>query len=352
MIHAAILRNEVDHDHDPWLTACDARSKEIKYDVINLSKGDWMEQVLAKDYDIYLTQAPCTTSYFKQMYDERVYILNTSLKKRIYPTLDEILIYENKRFISYWLEANKIPHPKTRIYYDKQEALEYIRTTKYPFVAKTTIGATGSGVKIIKTESEAKDYVKRAFSSKGIGRRWWPNTTKKDWIPRIKAKMKNFSASVKHYQTQRKQITGDAQKNFVLFQEYVNIKEEWRCVYIGGDYFGHKKERKGEFFSGGGGIVWHWPDETLLNLMKQIVDAGKFEATSFDILELEDGRYIANEIQAFFGYLHPEVQMFVDDVPGKYIYEKGKWKFVEGIYNRNNSYDLRVDHIIREFNKK
>jgi len=351
MFEVAILKNETNTDHQYWMLALDKKSELIKYDVIDLTKSDWLKQLQKKNYDILLTRAPGVTSYFKQLYDERVYIIHSQLKKNMYPSLDELFIYENKRLLSYWLAANKIPHPSTDVFYHKSEAMHFANTTRYPFVAKTSIGGSGSGVKIIKTKASAKKYIERAFSNKGIGRRWWPNFDKSDLGSRLKKRLLNLNESINHFKHKRHEVKSDFQKNFVIFQEFVEIVDEWRCVYIDGNYFGHKKEKRGELISGGGGIVWDYPDEKLLNFLKDVVTRGKLEATSLDVLVTNTGQFLINEIQAFFGFIHPDVQMKVDEKPGKFIFNKGKWEFVEGIFNSNNSYDLRVEHILEMLSK-
>lgn len=342
----AILKNETDEDHLGWITAIKNSKEDIKYDIIDITQNNWLEKIEAKKYDIYLTRPPGLTTYFKSLYDERLYILNYILKKRIYPTYDEIFIYENKKLLSYWLKAKKIPHPKTDVFYHKKEALEFINNTSYPFVAKTAIGASGSGVKIIKTKKQALDYIQSAFSTKGIKRRWGPNKLKKNYLERLKKRLKDIPETIAYFKKKRHAAISDSQKWFVIFQEFINIKSEWRCVYIGGDYFGHKKEKRGELISGGGGIVWDYPSEKLLNFMKNIVDKGNLLGSSMDILELEDNTYLVNEVQSFFGFLHPDYQMLVKGNPGKFIYKDNRWQFVEGIFNKNNSFDLRLKHII------
>ena len=39
---------------------------------------------------------------------------------------EEIIIYENKKVLNYWLEAKNLEHPPTNVFYHKKEALELL----------------------------------------------------------------------------------------------------------------------------------------------------------------------------------------------------------------------------------
>ena len=348
----AILKNENDEDHISWINAISNYNNIIDYDIIDLTLSNWLDKLQQKKYDIYLTRPPGQTSYFKQLYDERIYILKFVLNKQIYPTYEEIIIYENKKILNYWLGAKKLAHPSTKVFYHKKEAHEFVLSSNYPLVAKTAIGASGSGVKILKNNIEAKAYLDNAFSSKGIKRRWGPNFLKKNYLNRIKSRLKNLNKTFTYYKNKRHAAVIDSQKWFVIFQEYIDIAAEWRCVYIGGNYFAHKKKKCGDLISGGGGIVWDSPSIELLNFMKEIVLKGELLGSSMDILETTDGQFLISEIQSFFGYINPEYQMLVKGIPGKYIFRENNWEFVEGIFNSNNSYDLRISHVLEILQKK
>jgi len=106
-----ILANEDPDDHYYWIKSCEKYSDILQYEIINLTHNDWLNNILNSNADYLLTRPPGLTAPFKQLYDERIYIISEVLKFPIYPNLLEILIYENKKMLSYWLQANNIPHP-------------------------------------------------------------------------------------------------------------------------------------------------------------------------------------------------------------------------------------------------
>jgi glutathione synthase/RimK-type ligase-like ATP-grasp enzyme len=341
-----ILENGISQDHLSWVESCEKRNSEIEYSLLDLSRNDWLEQVLSQDADYYLTNVPSFTTSLKQMYDERLYIINKILNLPIYPSYEEFLIYENKRMLSYWLESNKVPHPRTWIFYNKKEAEYFSEYCKYPVVAKTTIGASGSGVKILKNKREVNKYLGDVFTRKGITRYWGINLRKGDWGKRVFNRLKNLPEFFNYMAKKRVMATIEPQKLHVIFQDYIKCDFEWRCVRIGDSYFGHKKlAKRGEKKSGTSEVSWDPPTFQLLDFIKTITEKGNFLSMAVDVFEPQPGKFYVNEMQCFWGSKNPH-QMLIDGNPGRYVFKKGAWVFEEGLYNTNNSYDLRLGHVI------
>jgi hypothetical protein len=342
----AILKNENDYDHAGWVRACECSKRPVKYRIIDITRHDWLEMATADEFDCYLARPPSATSHFKQLYDERMYVLYAILGRNIYPTYNEILIYENKRMLTYWLKANNVPHPKTWIFYDKREAMRFAEACDLPIVAKTSIGASGSGVKIIRGRQDLRDYVERAFSEKGIVRRWGPNLRRADLLKRFVRRLKNIPGSYRYFNDRYTTAHMSVHRWFVLFQKYIDCDFEWRAVRIGNSYFAHKKARKrGEMFSGTSEVSWDRPSMNLLDFVKGVCDKGGFFSQAIDIFEDKEDNFLVNELQCFFGSKNPH-QMLVDGKPGRYLYLNDQWTFDHGNYNTNDSFDLRLQHVI------
>ena len=75
----AILKNETDIDHLPWVESCQQKSERVDYDVIDIIENNWLEKIIGGNFDCILTRPPGRIAYFKQLYDERVYIINKVL---------------------------------------------------------------------------------------------------------------------------------------------------------------------------------------------------------------------------------------------------------------------------------
>ena len=346
----AILKNETEYDHLGWIQSCENSKYNVKYKVIDITKSDWLKNILKEDFDCFLARAPGSISYFKQLCDERLYVINNILKKKIYPTYEEILIYENKRMLAYWLAANNVPHAKTWIFYHKEEAIQFVKNCTFPLVAKTSIGAGGSGVIIFKKKEKVIQYIEKAFSDEGISRKWGPNFRKINLLKRLIKRLINIPETVKYFQKKHLCATIDPQRRFVIFQDYIKSDAEWRCVRIGDSFFAHKKNHTfGELMSGTSKVQWEKPSEELLNFVKNVTDKRNFLCQSIDLFEYRDGKLLVNEIQCFWGSRNPH-QMIINGVPGRYLNKNGKWLFEKGTFNTNNSFDLRIEHVISLLN--
>jgi glutathione synthase/RimK-type ligase-like ATP-grasp enzyme len=344
-INAIILSNEWDDDHNLWINACEEYKDKIEYRIVNLTDNSWLENVQIHKFDILLAKPGGISAPYKQLYDERIYILNKILDYSVYPSADEIFIYENKRFLSFWLKAKKIPHPRTDVFYDQKEALEFVNKQVFPLVGKANIGASGSGVSILNTRKEAINYLNQTFSGKGTPKRIGPNFNKGGIILRglkYLIKPSGLIKKLKLYKT----IGTNPQKGFVIFQEYISHDFEWRVVRIGDSFFAHKKIKVGEKASGSLLKEYENPPFALLDFVKEITDSNKFYSQAIDIFESERG-YLVNEMQCIFGQSDP-FQMLVNELPGRYLYLNNNWTFENGIFNTNECFNLRIAFILEK----
>lgn len=346
--HLAILRNESEIDHKPWIISCDKFGDYITYDIIDLTRNDWIEQILNKKYDYFLLKPAGRTSLFKQLYDERISIISEHLRFPVFPSFKETLIYENKRFLSYWLKSQNISHPATMVFYHKEEAKDYIRKNDKPIVAKINIGASGKGIQILKDEISKIQYIENAFS-KGVGSTVGPKLSKGRLIQRAWKKL-THPADLKDRLQTYKSMAADIQRGYCIFQEYVPHDFEWRAVRIGDSFFAHKKIKVKDKASGTLVKGYDNPPLKLFDFVKAITDKYGFYSQAVDIFENPDGQYLINEMQCIFGQSDP-YQMLVDNKPGRYVYRDYAWIFEEGDFASNQCYDLRVKYVLDQLNK-
>lgn len=330
------------HDHNGWIISCQ-KHKNIRWKVVELVAENWFELIQKEPFDLLLLRPPGRSSFFKQIYDDRVQHLSTLYADKIYPSLEQVKIYENKRYFSDWLLVNRIPHPKTSIFYAKEEALHFVNLTKsFPLVSKLNIGASGKGVTILKTKEEAVSEIDKLFGDgkKILGA---PNIRKGSLIKKMKKLLKNPRFLIDRM-SEYKQQSNELHKNYVIFQEFINHSFEWRCVVIGTSFFAHKKLVKSGKSSGSLLKDYDSPPLSLLNFVKELSVKHKIDSAAIDVFE-HGGEYLVNEIQCFFGQSDPH-QMFVDNKPGRYCFNDEEWVFEEGSFNDNECFDLRLKHAL------
>ena len=344
-MRVAILGNNEFDSTQRWVISC--RKREIQNDIIDLTKEDWFESATKYDYSLYLTRPPCKISKFIPLYLERVRILNAYLGKVFFPDIQEIEIYENKRYLSFFLTAHKIPSPRTWVFYYKEEAFEFVkRKENFPLVGKTNNGAAGSGVVFLKNKNSAEEYVLNAFSRKGIRRRFGPNRmtgSSKKWLLKAITAPSYARMKIKEYF----EISDDSQRGFVIFQEFIPHHFEWRVVKIGDSYFAHKKACVGLMASGTKEKIYDNPPVELFDFVKSLCEKHKFNTMAVDLFESDRG-FLVNEMQTIFGQ-SDAYQMLVDGKIGRYRYINQKWVFEEGDFNTNESYDLRLEVALKMF---
>lgn len=347
-MNIGILYNEDPESAKKWQMACEKANLSFK--MINLTSSDWLENILKEHFDFFLLRPPCSLMHYKNLYDERLYIISKILKFNTYPSYEESYIYENKKLLNYYLKANKIPHPQTWVFYSKVEALIFIDKTKYPIVAKTSIGASGSGVEIIKNKKQALKYIKQAFSKKGIKRRFGPNRvtgTPKKWLNKALQSPSYLTKKINEYLT----IYKHGERDFLIFQEYIAHDFEWRAVRIGNSYFAHKKIKFGDKASGSKGIEYVNPPISILDFTKELCEKHNFNFMAIDLFEDGKGGFLVNELQTIFGHVQKYI-LEVNGKQGRYQYINNQWVFEEGNFNTNESYDLRLKVAIDLFNSE
>lgn len=300
--------------HLPYVAAC--RDLGISYKVIDISGPDWLEEVEESGCDAFLVPPSGLTSIWKQMYDERLRVMALGLRKIVYPDYNSLWLYESKRRMHYWLKANDVPHPRTWIFYDFRQALDFVEESTLPIVYKSDFGSGSSGVKIFRDRAALRRHVKRCFK-KGY---------------------RGYTRSV-----------NDKEWGSVLLQEYLKDVKEWRMVRLGDSYFGHQKLKKNDFHSGSDRFAWINPPKKLLDFVLSVTEKGGFKSMNLDVFETCDGRYLVNELQTYFGWIRP-YQMVINGKAGRYLYDDitQKWVFDEGVYCQHGGCNLRLASLMSE----
>ena len=324
----------------PWIKSLQ-KYPDLVCDLIDISRNDWFEKSTTRKYDLFILRPPVTSNLYKQLFDERVEILAIFTRIPTYPTITETKIYENKKYLSYWLLAKGIPAPETRVFFQREDALKWLDNCELPIVAKTNIGASGKGVKIIKDKEEAVKYATRAFN-KGIRPYIGPNlktTSLWDKIVNIYHHKGLLGKRLRSYRATFKEP-----QRYLILQQYIPHEFEWRVVVIGDSYFAHKKIISGDKASGSLIKDYANPPLKLLNYIHLLCSEHNLSSVSLDLFENEDG-YLVNEIQTYFGQ-SDSFQMKVDGVIGRYQLVDSYWVFEPGDFTGNQCYDLRAEHLL------
>lgn len=301
----------------------------VDFIVLDLFSDDWIEQIKRSRVDGILVREKANIPEYKEMYNERLWVINKYLGIPIYPSWHELFLYENKRVYSYFFETHGIKTPGTHVFYSKRAASDYLQKNKPPFVFKTNGGSAGSGVTIIRSRSKAYRRVQSIF-----GR----------FNPRMAfghvafAKLGGFFPVPK---------LGMSQRHYVIIQEYIDIETEWRVIKIGETYAGYKRPL--EHGHGSCDLMeYGMPPEELLYLLKDISEKEGFDSLSLDVLVGKDHKYYVTEMQSLYGSFNP-YQCMVDGKPGRIVFQDDRFVFEEGDhFFQINSNVLRVKDFVNK----
>lgn len=247
---------------------------------------------------------------YKEMYNERLWVINQYLKIHIYPSWHELFLYENKRMYSYFFETHGVSTPSTHVFYSKDYAIEFCKKAQYPLVFKTNGGAGGSGVTIVRSNNKAKRMINSIFGRinprMALGHCHWVKYGRVVPVPKL----------------------GMSQRHYVIVQEYIDVEIEWRIIKLGDTYAGYKRPMEN-----GLGLCelleYGFPPKPLLHLIKEIAEENHFDSLSLDVLLGKDGKFYVTEMQSLFGCWTPH-QCEVNGIGGKIEFRENDFVFVEG----------------------
>ena len=241
---------------DLWIKYCKANN--ISYKLVNCYQSDIIQQIEdcdglmwhynQNDYKGFLCARQITTSL-------------EMAGKRVFPDSKTSWHFDDKVGQKYLLEAIKAPLVPSYIFYDKKEALKWCDSTSFPKVFKLRGGAGSENVKLVKTKSDGKKLVNKAFGSgfQLLGR----DDLLKENIWKFK-RDKTFASVlgvVKSFgrifvPTELERYLGK-NKGYIYFQDFIPDNHfDIRVYVMGNAAFGLKRlVRKNDFRASGSGLI-------------------------------------------------------------------------------------------------
>ena len=136
----------------------------VPYDVIRMADDKWLQAIKNRRYDVIFFRPFVLTSYGKRIYDDNAYLLYL-MGMNLFPSFNDLWIYESKRRSSLIMALRDIPHPESHFFFDFKEAIRFIETVELPVVFKTDLGSEASGVVIVDNREQGRKLVRKCFKS-------------------------------------------------------------------------------------------------------------------------------------------------------------------------------------------
>jgi hypothetical protein len=197
---------------------------------------------------------------------------------------------------------------ETRVFWDRDRALEWLQEASYPLVFKLKGGAGSSNVVLVKNRLEARRLTKRMFSTRGVEPGRIPSTNNLAFL-------RDF---LKLYAVRRRLASWrgrlgpggispywQIERDYVLFQKYLPGNTfDTRVTVIGERAFAFlRHNRENDFRASGGGRIDYQPSNVDLRCVRLALDISKafaFQSMAYDFLYNENNQPEIAEISYSF----------------------------------------------------
>lgn len=302
---------------DRWIEYCD--NHQIPYRLLNCLETDILQNLSSADGLLW--------HWHHQ--DDRAQLAARHILKAaemmglaVFPNTATCWHFDDKVAQKYLLEAIGAPLVQTYVFYDLENALQWIDDTSFPKVFKLRKGAGSANVRLVATRDEARVLAKQAFSDgfKPVPE-YWNDAGKRYRTARrsgdLMAVLKRMpSTLVKIRQMNRKMAR---ERGYLYIQDFVpNNQFDTRVTVIGNRAFAFtRKVRPGDFRASGSGDI----DYDLQKIRPQCIQ------TAFDI-----ARKSGSQSMAFDFVLAPGDQPMIVEV--SYCYDSTAVYRCEGHWDR------------------
>lgn len=303
-----------------WINYCTIN--HIQYEIIDPKSNTIIQDI--KKFDIFLWHwHPAISNEF--LYARQLIKSIENLGVQVFPNSDTCWHFDDKVAQKYLLEAINAPLIPTYVFYEKNEAINWLKKTSYPIVFKLRGGAESINVKLVSTIKEGTKLAKIAFGKgfSSLNRIEMFNRR----IMLYKQRKANFIDILKSIArifipTKFENVAGK-QKGYLLFQQFLpNNNSDTRVFIVDNKAFALKRlVRKNDFRASGSNnpIYDHTAiDLSCIKIAFETIQKLKAQCLAFDFIFDEENKPKIVEIS----YGSPE--KFYDKCEG-YWNEDLKW---------------------------
>ena len=237
-----------------WIKYC--LDNNISFKTVNCYSNSIIEDL--KDCDALLWHH--NHAYPKdQLFAKQLLFALEQTGKIVFPDFHTSWHFDDKLAQKYLFEANQIQSVETYAYYQKEEALKWLENTTLPKVFKLRRGAGSGNVFLVKSQTEAKKAINKAFG-KGF-RQYDAIGGVKEAIRKFligKNKILDVAKAIAHLIYPIKlEFTIGRERGYVLFQDFIPDNAfDIRVIVIDGKAFAIKRlVRPNDFRASGSGFI-------------------------------------------------------------------------------------------------
>jgi len=296
------IHQSKDSFSERWITYCE--EKQIPWKLVDCYSSDVMEQLCDCDALMFhINQAnPKDILFAKQL----IFSVQTAGKK-VFPDFYTSWHFDDKVGQKYLLEAIEAPLAKTWVFYDEQSAIKWADQTTFPKVFKLRGGGGSHNVRLVRSLTEAKRMIRKAFGKGFIG--YYALGSLKERWRKFRLGKSNFKDLIKGLirfivPPPYAKVAG-REKGYIYFQEFIPGNAfDIRIIVIGDKAFAIKRMvRKEDFRASGSGMILyekkHFNDETVFLAFK-MAEQLKTQSAAFDFVYAGEKIYV---VEVSFGFI-------------------------------------------------
>jgi glutathione synthase/RimK-type ligase-like ATP-grasp enzyme len=299
---------------DRWIAFC--KENQITYQIVNCYESDIIK--VLQPYDLLLWHWH-QDDVKAILFARQLIVSLKNLRIKVFPDINTCWHFDDKIGQKYLLESIDAPLVPSYVFYDKEQAIDWINQADFPKVFKLRGGAGSHNVKLVPNRVKAQKLCRIAFGNGFEGRSgYFADFSKK--IKKTQQK-KNYSAKLRRLPASLWNIylirkMRSREKGYLYFQEFIpDNKYDTRVTIIGNRAFAFRRMvRASDFRASGSGEINY--DMTLIN--KKCIEAAfmvseklKTQSIAFDFIEDKESAplivevsycYMANAIKACSGH--------------------------------------------------
>jgi glutathione synthase/RimK-type ligase-like ATP-grasp enzyme len=290
---------------DRWIDYC--QKNNIQYKLVNAYDSDIVKQLT--DCSAFMWHHS-HGNYKDVLFAKQLLYSLEQRGMKVFPDFNTTWHFDDKVGQKYLLEAIGAPLVPSYAFYTKKEALNWINNTTFPKVFKLRGGAGSANVKLARTKSQAKKFVRKAFG-RGFTQFDRLGYLKERYFKFIQGK-DTFIGVCKGFArlfipTEFAKMHSN-EKGYVYFQDFIpNNSFDIRVVVVGDKAFALKRlVRKNDFrASGGGSIIYdkNQIDERCVKIAFEVNEKIKSQSIAYDFVFDKDNNPLIVEIS--YGYTAP-----------------------------------------------
>ncbi|MDC9499813.1 MULTISPECIES: ATP-grasp domain-containing protein [unclassified Pseudoalteromonas] len=285
-----------------WIQYC--KKNKLDYLVVNALSSNIIEQLHGCDIFFWHHHH---AHYKDVLTAKRILFALEHAGVMVFPDFKSGWHFDDKVAQKYLLEAINAPVVPSYVFYDKSEATEWAKTTKYPKVFKLKGGAGATNVKLVKSEKHALKLIKKSFKNGFTQFSKINNLTETFNKYRLgKAKSKSLlKALARLFITPNFAKLQPPEQGYAYFQDFIEKNtSDLRVIIIDNKAFAIKRlVRENDFRASGSGNVVFDKEHLDVNCVKAAFEINKrlgSSSVAYDFIWDDDGKPLLVEISYGF----------------------------------------------------